>query len=205
MRFEALQTIFPTAVVFSTELLLQIDPSFNRENLFHRQKSEKIIQIKKWWYVFPDRLYDESDLFRIAHQIVQPSYVSLESALSYYGLIPETVITVTSVTTKKTQQNRSTIGVFSYAQLHTRLFRWYTLVPDPKGSFYMARIEKALLDYLYLHHEMNSNEAFEERRIYREGLREVLDYTVFEDFTARFAKKALRKRADLFLHYLKNA
>src|SRR3989344_4847720 len=70
-------------------------------SLLHRYKKRGfILQIKRGLYVFPDVL--PPDVY-IANKLYSPSYISLEFALSYHGVIPETVYEITSVTTKTTR------------------------------------------------------------------------------------------------------
>jgi predicted transcriptional regulator of viral defense system len=56
---------------------------------------------------------DEMVLFMVANKIYEPSYVSLESALAYYKIIPETVLGVTSISSRKTKQHESAWGIFN--------------------------------------------------------------------------------------------
>src|SRR3989344_7230482 len=69
--------------------------------LLHRYKKQAfIVQLKRGFYVFPDVL--PPDVY-VANKLYSPSYLSLEFALSYHGIIPETVYEITSVTTKTTR------------------------------------------------------------------------------------------------------
>ena len=90
---------------------------------------------------------------QIANFIYGPSYVSLEWALSFYGLIPERVTVVTSVTTRpKKKFFKTPIGSFSYDYL--RIARYSIGVTSSKrngqlGEFRIATAEKALADTLF--------------------------------------------------------
>jgi len=98
-----------------------------------------------------DRVIDPSRTY-IANQLYNPSYVSLEYALGYYGLIPDRVSDVTSITTKKTMRYSNAAGVFTYQHVMPKAFRAFTAQKDEEGlSFLMAEPEKALADYCYLH------------------------------------------------------
>lgn len=86
-----------------------------------------------------------------AANIYQPSYISLESALSSYKLIPEKVTAATSVTTRKTKVFHNQAGVFVYRHLKPALYFGFVAQKDESGyPYFMAEPEKALLDYLYL-------------------------------------------------------
>ncbi|HVA67074.1 MAG TPA: type IV toxin-antitoxin system AbiEi family antitoxin domain-containing protein [Elusimicrobiota bacterium] len=85
----------------------------------------------------------------IANRLYRPSYVSLSSALSYYGLIPETVYAVTSVTTKSTREFEARGVSYSYRTIKRSAFSGYRSVEINGESVLMAEKEKALADYLY--------------------------------------------------------
>lgn len=92
------------------------------------------------------------NLYLSANKIYRPSYVSLETALSYYGMIPETVYSITSVTPKPTRQFE-TFGIdFRYTRIKQSAYTGYTTKQDPQSgsTFLIAEPEKALADYLYL-------------------------------------------------------
>ncbi|MFH1841002.1 MAG: hypothetical protein ABH807_02515 [Candidatus Shapirobacteria bacterium] len=104
------------------------------------------MRLKRGLYAFPERLPDELTL---ANRLYSPSYISSESALSFYGLIPETVANVTSVTSLTTKKIVTPVGVFLYSRLSARLFwgfRWFKSPVD--GCYYaLAEPEKAYLDF----------------------------------------------------------
>ncbi|EKD50210.1 MAG: hypothetical protein ACD_62C00609G0006 [uncultured bacterium] len=85
----------------------------------------------------------------IANQLYKPSYLSLESALSYYGLIPESVYSVTSVTTKTTRGFEAGNHLYSYRTIKASAFGGYRSVMIADEQIMMAEREKALADYLY--------------------------------------------------------
>jgi len=88
-------------------------------------------------------------LYSIANKLYQPSYVSLETALSYYGIIPEVVYAVTSVTTKPTREFKTPKSVFSYQRIKKSVFAGYSPVTIEGHVVLLAEPEKALADYLY--------------------------------------------------------
>lgn len=112
---------------------------------------ETLVAIKRGVYVLNPRKTGQSiSLILIANQLYGPSYVSLDYALSYYGLIPETVYEITSVTTRRAKRYDTALGRFSYA--HSAL-SMYPLgirsVQNEAGHYVlMASPEKALCDKL---------------------------------------------------------
>lgn len=111
---------------------------------------EDLVRIKRGLYKFPNREIDELTL---AGLIYQPSYVSLESALKIYGMLPEEVMSVTSVTPTTTKKINSLQGRFLYTKIQSTLFFGYDMVSDSYTdilSYKLAQPEKALLDYVYV-------------------------------------------------------
>lgn len=85
------------------------------------------------------------DKFKIANKVYSPSYISLDSALSKYGLIPETVYTITSVTTKATREFTDDQTIYRYYRIKKEVFTGY----HKEGNTLWADPEKAVVDYLY--------------------------------------------------------
>jgi len=86
-----------------------------------------------------------------AGNIYQPSYISMESALSSYKLIPEKVAATTSITSRKTKAFHNQAGAFVYRHLKPSLYFGFIAKKDEAGyPYFIAEPEKALLDYLYL-------------------------------------------------------
>ena len=88
----------------------------------------------------------------IANALYKPSYISFNYALSYHGIIPESVYTITSATTKPTRNFIARDIAFSYAKIKKQAFTGYAIeVFDTDRSHYVsiATPEKALVDYLY--------------------------------------------------------
>jgi len=128
------------------------DRQIMRNQLTRWGKNGLIIQLKRGVYMLNknDQKLHPSRFF-LANQLLWPSYVSLESALGYYGLIPEAVADVTSVTTKKTSRFNNPIGRFVYQRVKPDAFRGYRSYKDEAGlDCLIAEPEKAVADFLYL-------------------------------------------------------
>ena len=116
------------------------------------QKQGLLVRLRRNLYMLNehDRTVTPSRLF-LANQLYSPSYVSLEYALFFYGLIPERVADLTSVTTKKTQNFANALGTFRYQHVKKECFLGFVSQKDESGfPFFIATKEKALLDFLYL-------------------------------------------------------
>lgn len=113
----------------------------------------ELIRIKKGLYVFGEKVSPapySSEL--LANLIYGPSAISCEYALSYYGLIPERAVIVTSITNKRNKYFETPQGAFEYAYLSSHKYCvGITQINDiPNQPFLMACKEKALVDYLTL-------------------------------------------------------
>lgn len=105
-----------------------------------------LVRLKKDVYALKMRLPNEE---AIANALYKPSYLSLEYALSHYGVIPESVYAITSVTTKITVSFTALGKEFSYRKIKKEAFTGY--VPEKRNdkTVFVAEPEKALADYLY--------------------------------------------------------
>ena len=85
----------------------------------------------------------------VANTLYQPSYISFEYALAYYGILPEMSYVVTSATTKATRLFTTGTTSFSYRTIKPEAYTGYSLIKKDNRSFSIAELEKALVDYLY--------------------------------------------------------
>ena len=85
--------------VFSIEDLYTVDPSFRLETLYEWEKKAWVTKLRSKKYIFADFKPSNYELYMVANKLYDPSYISLELALNHYGVIPEAVMRVTSVTT----------------------------------------------------------------------------------------------------------
>jgi predicted transcriptional regulator of viral defense system len=92
--------------------------------------------------------YGISDMY-LANKIYAPSYVSLETALSHYSLIPEVSMAVTSITAKTTRRFKNNHGLFIYRSVRPQAFRGTTIENHNGFNVLIAEPEKALADFLY--------------------------------------------------------
>ncbi len=115
--------------------------------VYRLKKKGYIVSVKRGLYKLSDSQI--SDLY-VANKIYSPSYVSLEFALSYYGIIPENVYEITSVTTKATRRFETLGKIFSYRKIKKTAYTGYEIQKQQGLSFYIADAEKAFVDENYL-------------------------------------------------------
>jgi len=165
-----------------------------RFKLSHLLKIEALIRVKKGLYIFGKKFaripYSPEVL---ANMIFGPSYVSLEWACQYHRLIPERVVTVTSVTSRRSKEFKTPLGLFTYDHQPTRVFSiGVSLVKfSEKQQALMATKEKALSDLLVVRRGRFSSlkhfkeTLFEDLRIEEEDI-EKLDLNLLKKiYTAR--------------------
>ncbi len=122
-----------------------------RDKISDLLRKGSIIRIKKGLYIFGDE-YRNKPFSReiLANLIYGPSYISLEYALQHYGLIPERVEAVTSVSTGRSRRFSTPVGLFTYRMIPLEAFRvGMDRVEIGDGrAFLMATPTKALADKL---------------------------------------------------------
>ena len=112
----------------------------------------------------------EDNLY-LAEKILSPSYISLESALNYYSIIPDVPFTVTCITPLTTRNFTTISGQYNYHHIKKEyFFGWQTIYEYNKKFFYnIACPEKALLDFIYFNLSRFKNmQGIEEERLYFE-------------------------------------
>jgi len=114
--------------------------------LTRNTKNNNIIKLRRGFYVFKGEYVNE---FLIANQVYKPSYVSFEYALMFYGIIPETVYAITSVTTKITREFIIKNISYDYHHIKKQAFTGYVKKYFDGQMALIAEPEKALADYLY--------------------------------------------------------
>jgi predicted transcriptional regulator of viral defense system len=205
MRYNEFREAFRSYTVISVNEIRKVDSGFNLRRLVEWQGKGYIKKIIRGYYIFADLKLDENVLFEIANRIYSPSYISLEMALSYYHMIPESVYGLTSATSRKTMVFETELGDFIYHTVRPRLLFGYKLVDYSGKKFKIAEPEKALLDYFYLNTSIQSKDDFAEIRIGKDQYFAQVDETRLVAYLNEFQQKSLAKRVKNFMRYIKNA
>jgi predicted transcriptional regulator of viral defense system len=130
-------------------------------------KSGNLIQLRRGLYVLSERYQKiQPHPFLVANRLKRASYVSLQSALGYHGLIPEYVPSITSVTTDRPETLTNPLGRYIFKHIKKALFHGYRAVDlGDRQSAFVAAPEKALLDLLYLTPESDNLDYLRELRL----------------------------------------
>ncbi len=165
--------------------------------IYHYQLSEwsekgYIIKLKNGVYAHSSAAASLMSEY-IAFNLYQPSYVSLEWALSKYGLIPEMVYNCTSVTTKTTRSFKNKFGAFSFRSVKKELFFGYNKIHKDGQVYLMAEPEKALFDYAYLNSsQINNKDDISELRLNEFALKDLDRKKLKKYFLAANSKKMMK-------------
>jgi predicted transcriptional regulator of viral defense system len=199
MEFSELVDIVGDEPVFESGLLLAgaADPRLISMQLSRWKKAGKLCQLRRGLYTLaPPFQKIQPHPFLLANRLVPASYVSLQSALAYYGMIPEHTPVTTSVTTGRPGRRDTPLGVFDFIHLQASLFAGFDFidVSDSQQAF-VASPEKALLDLVYI-------TPGGDRRAYLQELRlqdlDRLDLDALEGLARQMGKpKLLRAAAEV--------
>lgn len=204
MKYLEFLDTFQDFPVFSIYDIEKAFPGFDRKALNVWQKKGYIQKIRNKWYCFANKNFKEEDRFLIANKIYSPSYVSLESALSFYGFIPEGVFLITSVSTLKTTHFGTPVGNFQYRNIQPSLFFGYRLERQQQGPlsawFKIATPEKAIIDYFYLHSHNREEADIESLRINWDEIAERVDLGKLKNMLVYIKSGALTQRINTFLN-----
>jgi predicted transcriptional regulator of viral defense system len=169
-------------------------------------KQGAIIRVKKGIYVFGKKLarrpYSREVL---ANMIYGPSYISLEYALQYQGLIPERVEAITSVTTGRGRRFSTPVGLFIYKRISAKAYSlgFDQESMDEERSFLIATPEKALADKIQDDRGVSIRTHQDMRNYLTENLRidpgriAEMDAKFFTELAGRYRSRKIRLLARL--------
>jgi predicted transcriptional regulator of viral defense system len=193
MKFESLLTLVGELPLFETGLLLtgNVDPADVRRQLSRWVRSGRVHQLRRGLYTLaPPYQNTIPHPFLIANALMPGSYVSAQSALAFYGLIPEYTPRTLSVTMLRPSQWE---GGFHFQHLAPHLFFGYQLVELSQGQqAFIAAPEKALLDLAHLTPNSDSPDYLSQLRL--QNL-ERLDLVQLNKFAENAAKPKWRRIA----------
>lgn len=160
------------------------------------EKHDEIIRLKRGLYVVNPEITSKTlSTGLMANHIYAPSYVSMSTALRYYGLIPEAVYETQSMAVKHARNFDTPYGRFSYLFISRDSFHiGVRSINNGDYAFLMASPEKALCDLIANTAGLNLRYIKEARKYLDEDIRfdmdnfKKLDSSVFEEY-AKVGKK----------------
>ena len=200
MNFWQLRNQFYDLVCFNINQVYAWQPDFEKNNLTRWTKQNLLVKLRNSWYSFPEYLKTPNCQCFVSNRIYSPSYISLHSALAFYGIIPEAIVQTTAVSSLKKANFENVFGSFSFQQILPELmFGSEQKIFLNKQSLIFATPEKAILDLLYLYPQYNNEHEITELRFDEEFMQEELNIERLNEFTERFQSKILRNRVNLLL------
>lgn len=200
--FKGIETPYVDA---QTLLQLLADYKRPREAISRMVENEELLRLKNGFYLISKKIIHGATKVipfeQVANLLYGPSYVSMEWALSFYGMIPERVHTITSMTLGRNKEYHTSVGDFTYFALSSESYPigiTQKKSSDFIGGFLIASPEKALADTVFktckkLNKEQIKVELLESKRIDRNCFRE-LD----KDLVALIAKSYHARHVDYF-------
>jgi hypothetical protein len=200
--FTDFQSHFQPFGIFSIQDIRKWRPGFDSRRLVEWQTKNYIRRVVNKWYCFTDWPVDEVRLFLVSNSIYSPSYVSLESALSYYGLIPEAAISVQAVSSLKTRGFNTSLGRFAYRNLKSSNLFGARLVQAGNRRACVADPGKAWLDFLYLNPSVRSSNDFDSVRLNVNSFRDQVNLAVLEEQAEQMSNLRFMKRFRAFMKWI---
>ena len=168
MDFVRLVKLVGDEPVFESSLLLagEVDARDVRRQLSRWSKAGRLYQLRRGLYTLaPPFQKVKPHPFVLANRMARGSYISCQSALAHYGLIPEYVPVIVSVTTARPGRWETPLGIFEFHHIKTDWLRGYRLIELGGGQkASVASPEKALLDLIHLHPGGDSPQYLRELR-----------------------------------------
>lgn len=184
--------------IFSVNDIRKAFPSFDSKRLNEWQHKGYVQKIINKWWRFTEIPLAEQLQYRVSNVLLQPSYVSLETALSFYQFIPEAVYSIEAITTVKTISYASPAGNYHYHAIKPAYFFGYSIQFWDRLPLLMAEPEKAILDYLYLGSQLNKPEDLQALRLNKDAINETIKWEKLELYSRIFESPTLNKRIRLF-------
>lgn len=198
MKWEALLTLVSNEPLFSSALLLAGNASTRqvRLQLTRWANAGRVLQLRRGFYALaPPWRKVEPHPFLVANALQRGSYVSLQAALSFHGVIPEHVPVVTSVGPGRPETVHNPLGTFQFRHLAGALLFGYSQVEvAPRQFAFVASPEKALLDLVHLTPGADSAEYLRELRLQNP---EAIDLSRLDELARRSARPKLIRAAGL--------
>lgn len=162
-----------------------------------------LTKVKRGLYVLTNGR-NEIDPMVLAAKIYRPSYLSMEFALNYYGIIPDIPGTYTSVTSRKTIFYSNDFGEYSYQKVKKDFFAGYVRKEINGVTFNLATPEKAILDFIYLNKNkiVATDDYWREFRLDEEF---VFNKREIKQYLKLINNNKVNKLVDSLLLYQKNA
>ena len=179
-------------VDFATLASIFSDYRFPKDKIADLEKNGDLIRLKKGMYVVSPKVHNQPvSKELIANHLYGPSYISFESALSFYGLIPERVYNIHSMTIKRARTFPTPLGSFEYSTAGERYFEIgiRQKIMDDRYAWLIASPEKALCDLIVATPQLRIQSVKAMQTFLEEDLR--VDFSMVKDFDTEIITKCM--------------
>lgn len=167
-----------------------------RMQLYRWCKAGKLLSLRRGMYAFPKAcVLFEINPAELANKLYRPSYISTYWALGFYGLVPEKVVTCTSVTSRVTRSFDNAFGSFRYQSIKRVAFFGYKSLDMGGRKIIVAEPEKALLDLWHLEAGSWGESRMTEMRFQNT---EIIDTERLQAYAERYQSPRLLKVVSLW-------
>lgn len=195
MKFDALLALVGNQAFFETGILLvgDVNPAHIQRQLSRWTKSGRVYQLRRGLYMLaPPYQMVKPHPFQLANALMPGSYVSMQSALAFYGMIPEYTPRILSMTMLRPSHWE---GGYHFQHLAQHFFFGYQLMELAQGQqAFLATPEKALLDLVHLTPKSDSFDYLEQLRL--QNL-DRLDLTRLQEYSKRVGKPKWQRAVDI--------
>jgi len=198
MNFQLFQTELRPLLVFTTGDIRKVDPAFSEVNLSNWRNKGYIKKLAKGCYTFGDITIDRPLLFYAANKLTDPSYVSCESALSFFGLL-KIEDALTSVSSVKSNDFKSDYGGFKFHYGKPKMMNGFVLVETHGHRARVARPEKAMADFLYFNAKYQTREAIRTLP-FEESAFDDFDFHLFKHYSYEISNEQYSLRIRNFIN-----
>lgn len=200
MVYQDFRNVFFDQVCITNKLIQAWYPGFDKNNLGRWVNKGYLIRLRNGYYTFTEHtIIPDIQLF-LSNRIYRPSYISLHTALAFYGMIPESISQITGISTLKTASFHNDTGIFTYKSIKPGLFWGYEqLAFQGEKTILMATPEKAVVDLLYVYPFYNNEHELIALRLDEDYLEENFNTNRFVMYLDEIKNIALEKRGRLLL------
>jgi hypothetical protein len=181
---------------FDFNLLLSVLQDYKkpRDKIRNLIKDKDIIRVKKGLYVLGREYHKPYNRFVLANLIYGPSYITGQTALAFWNMIPERVESMISMTAKRKKRFETPVGVFSYLYCPQKAFNTGVRLEDAGDDkkFLIASPEKALCDMAAMQTQISTKAEMKEFiELMRLDDKEKLDLSLLEEIKAGYRRQSV--------------
>ena len=197
MNYRSFEKVFKPFGIVSVSQVRATNWVFDKNNFGRWEKQGLLVKLRNGYYAFADIAGTEGLAHYVAGKIYKPSYISLSTALAFYGIIPEATDDIASVSSLKTSTFKNSLGTFSYKKIKPSLMFGYNAMEKNGFTFFIASPEKAVLDLLYLYPFYNTEEEIRNLCLDNYFMQNNLDWEKLTIFAEKFEKQIILEKIDL--------